>query len=154
MQLDERICKLESTCPGPRTATCRAWLEHLQSYRDTSWESNDSKTIPVDYPNHHPSQKPDDDATTQIGEHLNDVLLQNTNTMNANVSPEPNTREHQVIPPPPPEWIGKQFPFTENGLKILTRDLVHVSYSSSHPATLISWKRSCFLASPKSRCCQ
>lgn len=31
VQLDEKISKLESTCPGPRLATCEAWIEHLQS---------------------------------------------------------------------------------------------------------------------------
>ncbi|TMW50307.1 hypothetical protein DOY81_004627, partial [Sarcophaga bullata] len=31
VRLDEKISKLESTCPGPRLATCEAWIEHLQS---------------------------------------------------------------------------------------------------------------------------
>nr|XP_014089593.2 uncharacterized protein LOC106617117 [Bactrocera oleae] len=33
--LDERISKLEATCPGPRMATAEAWVEHLQSQRDS-----------------------------------------------------------------------------------------------------------------------
>ncbi|XP_036328831.1 uncharacterized protein LOC118741102 [Rhagoletis pomonella] len=35
VHLDERISKLEATCPGPRMATAEAWVEHLQSQRDT-----------------------------------------------------------------------------------------------------------------------
>ncbi|KAM7352420.1 BH3-only protein sayonara isoform 2-T2 [Cochliomyia hominivorax] len=31
VRLDEKISKLETTCPGPRLATCEAWIEHLQS---------------------------------------------------------------------------------------------------------------------------
>ncbi|XP_037811207.1 uncharacterized protein LOC119603290 [Lucilia sericata] len=31
VRLDEKISKLEATCPGPRLATCEAWIEHLQS---------------------------------------------------------------------------------------------------------------------------
>lgn len=31
VRLDEKISKLESTCPGPRLATCEAWIEHLQT---------------------------------------------------------------------------------------------------------------------------
>lgn len=31
VRLDEQISKLEATCPGPRLATCEAWIEHLQS---------------------------------------------------------------------------------------------------------------------------
>lgn len=30
VRLDEKIYKLESNCPGPRLATCTAWIEHLQ----------------------------------------------------------------------------------------------------------------------------
>lgn len=32
--MDENISKLEGTCPGPRLATCEAWIEHLQSRRN------------------------------------------------------------------------------------------------------------------------
>ncbi|XP_029409275.2 uncharacterized protein LOC105233301 isoform X1 [Bactrocera dorsalis] len=35
VRLDERISKLEATCPGPRMATAEAWVEHLQSQRDS-----------------------------------------------------------------------------------------------------------------------
>ncbi|XP_017858514.1 PREDICTED: uncharacterized protein LOC108610747 [Drosophila arizonae] len=34
VRLDERISKLEGTCPGPRMATVEAWIEHLQAKRD------------------------------------------------------------------------------------------------------------------------
>ncbi|XP_061386044.1 uncharacterized protein LOC133320967 [Musca vetustissima] len=34
VRLDEKISKLEGTCPGPRLATCEAWIEHLQSRRN------------------------------------------------------------------------------------------------------------------------
>ncbi|XP_075152129.1 BH3-only protein sayonara [Haematobia irritans] len=34
VRLDEAIGKLEGTCPGPRLATCEAWIEHLQSRRN------------------------------------------------------------------------------------------------------------------------
>ncbi|KAI8043372.1 uncharacterized protein LOC128262981 [Drosophila gunungcola] len=30
VRLDEKISKLEGTCPGPRMATAEAWVEHLQ----------------------------------------------------------------------------------------------------------------------------
>ncbi|XP_055642674.1 uncharacterized protein LOC129779298 isoform X2 [Toxorhynchites rutilus septentrionalis] len=30
-RLDEEICALESTCPGPRLLTAEAWIEHLQT---------------------------------------------------------------------------------------------------------------------------
>lgn len=33
MRLDEKISKLEATCPGPRLATCEAWIEHLEAKR-------------------------------------------------------------------------------------------------------------------------
>ncbi|XP_054744673.1 uncharacterized protein LOC129249074 [Anastrepha obliqua] len=35
VRLDEQISKLEEACPGPRMATAEAWVEHLQSQRDS-----------------------------------------------------------------------------------------------------------------------
>ncbi|XP_013103027.1 uncharacterized protein LOC106084098 [Stomoxys calcitrans] len=34
VRLDETIGKLEGACPGPRLATCEAWIEHLQTRRN------------------------------------------------------------------------------------------------------------------------
>ncbi|XP_067624362.1 uncharacterized protein synr [Eurosta solidaginis] len=35
VRLDEGISKLEAMCPGPRMATAEAWVEHLQTQRDS-----------------------------------------------------------------------------------------------------------------------
>lgn len=44
MRLDEKISKLEATCPGPRLATCEAWIEHLQS-KQSELEGTDAKQL-------------------------------------------------------------------------------------------------------------
>ncbi|EAT47055.1 AAEL001821-PA [Aedes aegypti] len=40
-QLDEEICALESTCPGPRLLTAEAWLEHLETVFEKSDATSD-----------------------------------------------------------------------------------------------------------------
>ncbi|XP_055599512.1 uncharacterized protein LOC129748787 isoform X2 [Uranotaenia lowii] len=40
-RLDEEICLLESTCPGPRLLTAEAWVDHLTKLFDEQFRNND-----------------------------------------------------------------------------------------------------------------
>lgn len=46
VRLDIKISKLEGTCPGPRLATCEAWIEHLQTKRN-EFMGLDSQMLPT-----------------------------------------------------------------------------------------------------------
>lgn len=40
-RLDEEICVLESTCPGPRLLTAEAWIEHLNTVFEKAGATNE-----------------------------------------------------------------------------------------------------------------
>ncbi|XP_037958695.1 uncharacterized protein LOC119688115 [Teleopsis dalmanni] len=46
VRLDEKISKLESTCPGPRMATAEAWVEHLQTKRNSLLGMDGMEVVP------------------------------------------------------------------------------------------------------------
>lgn len=131
MQLDEYISKLESTCPGPRIATCSAWLEHLKSYQTYQHFPSDNDTVTKGRLTTD-SQLLSELRKNQFKDDLDHLLPPDNDTLTNNLRQKAKSSQHN---PGTPFTIPlsvknnrEKISFTENDLEILARDLVNVIY--------------------------